>query len=283
MFRSRWLVGLALSSLVVLVGCNKGPALSQAGPASEFTLKLSAPEQYRGNAALSMRFSSPSDEEFRVSAIPSDVERIDVALFPAGGDTAVTLPVPIPPPAPASMPLQPAPGEPVMAPDSAKTTVYVYQRNSQHPTPEMPVPEFRDGSVGKPLVGPDYAPPNAIMKASLSKAQLEIGQGEIVFNSLKPGPYGVTMTVYGTEGQVIGQSYQSTQVIEGKTTSLDASSVISWQFGNGNSVNSAVIVMQGPSPSAGVIEGRVGEAVASASHEYIEGVITERMKRAFSR
>lgn len=288
MFRSRWLAGLALSSLVVLVACQKGPFLSQVSPAPEFTLMLSAPERYRGNAALSMRFSSPAHEAFAVSAIPAQVARIDVVLWPGGsgnGTGSVTGSVTGgvtagAPPAPASMPHQPAPGMPVMVPDSVKAAIYGFPRHGQPPVPAMPMPAIRDGSLGKPLVGPDGTPPNAVMQASLTKDQLDIGQGEIVIHSLKAGSYGVTMTAYGSEGQVIGQSHHSTQVVDGKTTSLDAPTVISWSSGSGasgnaNSANSAGIVTHGPTPSEGVIKGVIGEAEASASHGYVTGRITE--------
>ncbi|HEY9854275.1 MAG TPA: hypothetical protein V6D05_00970 [Stenomitos sp.] len=281
MYRSGWLVGLCVLEMAFMTGCGGIPGLSSGTPQAGFSHVVTAPEGYRGTSAVTMRFIMPRQGAYSVAALSSDIERIDVSLTELG---TIAVPPGIPLPMPASMPgstpvVMPAPATPPqsgptkgrpMPPIPAPAPAPLPSDMEQWPTilpddppqggstvdpaPSIPVPP--PPRLEKPL----YQPPAVVAKASVSRGDLDQGAGDVVFNSLKAGVYGIELQAVDRNGEVIGKSMQSVTVLDGQTTAVNTQLVLTGPNQGGNVAVGVTIVESGPAAGG---SGATGTATAS--------------------
>lgn len=261
MCHSGWLVGLCALEIACMSGCVGIPGASNgdlSGSPPGFALTVPAPDGYQGTGDLSMRFTTPRGADYGVAALGPDIERIDVILTALG---SISLPPGIPLPLPASqpkgMPTHPS-GEPVNAPPLPPSDLEKFPTILPDPpppgTPTAPSPVLAPPPrLEKPLYHP-----NVVAKASISRGDLDKGQGGVVFNGLKAGVYGIELVAFGQDGQRIATSMQSATILDGQTASVNATLLLD---GQGTGTNVAMIVTNGPgSPVSDSVGGEVPPA-----------------------
>lgn len=282
MIRLPWRASVTVATLVALTGCGWLPGSS--GPVvdagSGFALMVQAPDAYRGNSSVSMRFNMPRRSGYSVAALASDIDRINVTLLEMG---AISMPADIPMPTPVSMPavgptapsrepIKPPPTEPwpsdledfpTILPDNPTQPVGRPAPPKPMPPDMAPPPDMAILPAPMPMPGakPLVSSP-IVAEASISKRDLDKGQGDVVFNDLKAGVYGIQIVALDREGHAIGKSMQSVQVLDGETTSVDTRLVLS---GSGN-VSVGVTIIEGQvGDGGGAVDGSIGGDVATAS------------------
>ncbi|MNL60079.1 hypothetical protein D3C87_1838600 [compost metagenome] len=62
-----------------------------------------------------------------------------------------------------------------------------------------------------------------MVSASITKALLDRGHGEVVVPALKAGTYGILLTAYDGGGELLVQSFQTIQIADGQTAQLNSS------------------------------------------------------------
>lgn len=278
MYRSGWLVGLCVLQVSFMTGCGSIPGLSSGSPIGSqagFSLIVSAPDGYQGNSAVTMRFNLPNHSPYKVAALSSDIERIDVMLMEMG---TIAVPSGIPLPTPASAPSEkpprpngapkampakilPAPASEPLPSDMEQWPTILPGEPTPGKTVEAPPPAITDPPpprLEKPLVQPSPV----VAKASIGRSELAKGQGDVVFNRLKAGVYGIQLVAFDREGRPIGKSMQSVTVLDGQTATVNTQLVLNGPEQGGNVAVGVTIVETGPGGSAG---GSAGSGVATAS------------------
>ncbi|MBO9539732.1 hypothetical protein J7643_03970 [bacterium] len=252
MCRSGWLVGLCAVGIACMTGCAGIPGTSSgdlSGAQSGFALTVPAPDGYQGTGDLSMRFTMPRGTDYELAALGSDIERIDVILTAQG---AISLPPGIPLPFPASqpkgMPTHPS-TEPVNAPPLPPKDLETFPNIlTDPPPPGAPTTPYPVPAPPPRLEKPLYHP-NVLAKASISRGELDKGQGDVVFNGLKAGVYGIELVAFGRDGQQIATSMQSATIRDGQTVSVNATFPLGGQ-GSGTNVTTSVTTGPGTLVSA---------------------------------
>lgn len=259
MVRARWLLGLSVMGLFSLGGCGLLPGSVGSGPG--FALVVSAPEAYRGNSSLTMRLVMPRHGAYGVAALASDIERIDVTLrelgalpvsMPGSGPTRPHsepkgvpdpgIPQPEPAPLPADMEQWPT-----ILPDVPPLGVPVDPPSIPAPPPPSQGQSQPTGHVAPPpprLEKPLVEAPAVVAKASIGRGELDKGQGDVVFNALKAGAYGLELVAYGKDGRMLGTSMQRVEIRDGQTAMVDATLVLV-EPGQGGNVSVGVTIVEG--------------------------------------
>ncbi|MNX85281.1 hypothetical protein D3C86_1171130 [compost metagenome] len=261
MYRSEWLIGLCTLGIACMSGCAWLPSASTgdfSGSQPGFALTVPAPDGYQGTGDLSMHLATPRTADYGVAAIGSEIERIDVILT---AQDAISLPPGIPLPLPASQP-KGMQNHPSREPVNASPLPPGDLQKSPNSLPDLPP----SGTPTAPTPTPASPPrlekplyhPNVVAKTSIRRAELDKGQGDVVFNGLKAGVYGIELVALNRDGKRIAGSMQRTTILDGRTASVNATLSLDAQ---GTGTNVAVIVTNGPgAPVSDSAEGEVPPA-----------------------